>query len=172
MADNGSRKITRYPKNLNNINIGMIFFAVMAIYIVISVITYMRKDHIVGYQVNEGSLSSNNIYEAIALRQEKIVTADTAGYVNYFASEGGRVAVGNLVYTVDESGQLLEYLKSQGSEEVTLSDEDMSELRSQIVNFDSSFDARDFYTVYDFKISLDGTVQKVSNTSILQNIIL
>ncbi len=170
MADNGSRKITRYPKNLNNINIGMIFFAVMAIYIVISVITYMRKDHIVGYQVNEGSLSSNNIYEAIALRQEKIVTADTAGYVNYFASEGGRVAVGNLVYTVDESGQLLEYLKSQGSEEVALSDEDMSELRSQIVNFDSSFDARDFYTVYDFKISIDGTVQKVSNTSILQNI--
>ena len=77
----------------------------------------MRKDHIVGYQVNEGSLSSNNIYEAIALRQEKIVTADTAGYVNYFASEGGRVAVGNLVYTVDESGQLLEYLKSQGSED-------------------------------------------------------
>ncbi|SFU80771.1 HlyD family efflux transporter periplasmic adaptor subunit [Butyrivibrio sp. INlla21] len=170
MADNGSRKITRYPKNLNNINIGMIFFAVMALYIIISVITYMRKDHIIGYQVNEGALSTNNIYEAIAIREEKIIASDAAGYVNYFQTEGSRVAVGNLVYTLDESGQLLEYLKSQGSEEVSLSDEDLAELRSQIVNFDSSFDVHDFYTVYDFKISLDGTVQKLANGSILENI--
>ena len=169
MAKKNSR-VTKYPGNINNINIGMIFFSVMAIYIVISVITYMRRDHIVGYQVKEGALSTNNIYDAVAVRTEKIITSDNAGYVNYFATEGGRVAVGNLVYTVDESGQLLEYLKSQGSEEVALGDEDLSELRSQIVNFDSSFDPQNFYTVYDFKVSIDGTVQKLSNNSILQNI--
>ena len=170
MAVRNNPKVTKYPRNLNNLNIGMIFFAVMAIYIVISVITYFRRDHMVGYQVMEGSLSTNNIYDAIAVRQEKIIESDTAGYVNYFATEGGRVAVGNLVYTVDESGQLLEYLKSQGSEQVSLSDDDLLELRTQIVNFDSSFDPHDFHTVYDFKVSLDGTVQKLSNNSILSNI--
>ena len=110
MASGKNRKITKYPSNLNNINIGMVFFAIMAIYIIISVVIYVRKDHMVGYQVMNGSLSSNNIYTAVALRTEEIVTSDTAGYVNYFATEGGRVAVGNLVYTVDESGQLLDYL--------------------------------------------------------------
>ena len=169
MAKKNSR-VTKYPGNINNINIGMIFFAVMAIYIIISVIPYMRRDHMVGYQVKEGALSTNNIYDAVAVRTEKIVTSDNAGYVNYFATEGGRVAVGNLVYTVDESGQLLEYLKSQGSEEVALGDEDLSELRSQIVNFGSTFDPQNFYTVYDFKTSIDGTVQKLSNNNILQNI--
>ena len=170
MASDNNRKVSKYPQNINNINIGMVFFAVMAIYIIISVITYLRKDHIVGYQVMEGSLSSNNIYTAVALRDENIVTSDTAGYVNYFATEGGRVAVGNLVYTVDESGQLLEYLKSQGSENVALSDEDLLELRTQIVNFDSSFDHTNFKPAYDFKLSLEGTVQKLSNNSILNNI--
>lgn len=170
MAGNRETKVTKYPQNLNNINIGMVFFAVMAIYIIISVITYFRKDHIVGYQVMEGSLSTNNIYDAVAIRKEEIIESDTAGYINYFATEGGRVAVGNLVYTVDESGQLLEYLKSQGSEEVSLSDEDLLELRTQIVNFDSSFDPHNFSTIYDFKVSLDGTVQKLSNNSILSNI--
>lgn len=170
MAGNRSPKVTKYPGNINNINIGMIFFAVMALYIIISVVTYLSRDHMVGYAVKEGSLSTNNIYEAIAVRDEKIVNSDTAGYVNYFATEGGRVAVGNLVYTVDESGQLLDYLKSQGSEEVSLSDSDLSELRTQIVSFDSSFDVHDFYNVYDFKVSLDGTVQKLSNNSILANI--
>ena len=93
MAKKNSR-VTKYPGNINNINIGMIFFSVMAIYIVISVITYMRRDHIVGYQVKEGALSTNNIYDAVAVRTEKIITSDNAGYVNYFATEGGRVAVG------------------------------------------------------------------------------
>ncbi|MCR5671607.1 MAG: hypothetical protein K6G10_11435 [Butyrivibrio sp.] len=170
MAEKNSQKVTKYPKNLNNINIGMIFFAVMAIYIIISVLTYLRRDHIVGYQVMDGSLSTNNIYNAVAVRTEKVVESDTAGYVNYFAAEGGRVAVGNLVYTVDESGQLLDYLKSQGSEQVALTDNDMTELRSQIVNFESGFDPHNFHTVYDFKVSLDGTVQKLSNSSILNNI--
>ncbi len=170
MAGNRNPKITKYPRNINNINIGMVFFAVMAIYIIISVITYFRRDHIVGYQVMEGSLSTNNIYNSIAVRTEEIVESDTAGYVNYFATEGGRVAVGNLVYTVDESGQLLEYLKSQGSEKVSLGDEDLSELRSQIVNFVSYFDPHNFHTVYDFGVSLDGTVHKLSNNSILSNI--
>ncbi len=170
MADRRNSKISKYPRNINNINIGMVFFAVMAIYIIISVITYFRRDHMVGYEVKEGSLSTNNIYDAVALRTEKIVTSDTAGYINYFATEGGRVAVGNLVYTVDESGQLLEYLKSQGSEEVSLSDDDLTELRTQIVSFDSSFDPHNFHTVYDFKVSIDGTVQKLSNNSILANI--
>ena len=170
MANPGNPKVTKYPKNINNINIGMVFFAVMAIYIIICVITYFRRDHIVGYEVMEGALSTNNIYDAVAIRDEKIIESDTAGYINYFATEGGRVAVGNLVYTVDESGQLLDYLKSQGSEEVSLSDEDLSELRTQIVNFDSSFDPLNFHTVYDFKISLDGTVQKLSNNSVLSNI--
>ncbi len=148
----------------------MVFFAVIAIYIIISVVTYLRKEHIVAYQVMAGSLSTNNIYDAVAVRQEKIVNSESAGYVNYFATEGGRVGVGNLVYTLDESGQLLEFLKSQGSEEVMLSDDDLAELRTQIVNFDSSFDEHDFHTVYDFKVSLDGTVQKLSNNSILNNI--
>ena len=168
--DRDNRKVTKYPKTVNNLNIGVIFFGVIAIYIIFSVITYFRRDHIVGYEVKEGSLSTNNIYNAICIRNEKIIKSDTAGYVNYFAAEGTRVAVGNLVYTVDESGELLEYLKSQGSDEVALSDEDMSELRSQIVDFSSTFDEHNFYTVYDFKVGLDGTVQKLSNNSILDNI--
>ena len=85
MAGKNSRKITKYPQNINNINIGMVFFVAVAIYILISVIIYLKRDHIIGYQVMEGALSTNNSYKAIALRSEKIVTAENAGYVYYFA---------------------------------------------------------------------------------------
>ncbi|MCR5101669.1 MAG: hypothetical protein K6B41_09965 [Butyrivibrio sp.] len=169
LAQKRNQKITKYPKTLN-LNLGMIIFLVIIIYVVVSVLVYLSKTHMVGYRVLEGSLSSDNVYSGIALRTEEVVGATKAGYVNYFATEGGRVAVGDLVYTLDESGQLLEYLKSQGSEQATLSNEDLSELRTQIVDFTTSFNPKEFYTVYDFKSSLDGTAQKLANNSILNNI--
>ncbi|WP_029321398.1 HlyD family efflux transporter periplasmic adaptor subunit [Butyrivibrio sp. AE3004] len=169
MARKPKNKITKYPMFLH-INVGIVFFAFILVYVIICVFMYFNKKHIVGYEVREGSLSSNNIYEAVALRSESIVTAANAGYVNYFAPEGQRVAVGNLVYTVDESGDLLDYLKTQGTEQASLTNEDLSELRSQIVSYSADFDPKTFSTVYDFKNSLDGTVQKLASASVLQSI--
>ena len=169
MPGNKRNKVTKYPRSLN-INIGMIIFAVILVYVIICVFIYFNSKHIVGYEVMEGSLSTDNIYEGIALRNEEVVKSKLAGYVNYFATEGRRVAVGNLVYTVDESGQLLDELKAQGTNDVTLSDDDLSELRSQIVDFSSGFQPAQFNSVYDFKTSMTGTVQKLANASILKNI--
>ncbi len=164
-----NEKVTKMPRWIH-FNIGMLIFLIILIYLVISIVMFFRSKHIVGYEVMDGSLSSNNIYTAIALRDEEIVSSDIAGYVNYFATEGHRVGVGNLVYTVDESGQLLDELKAQGSTEVSLSNEDLSELRTQIADFASSFDSTNFQSVYDFRTSIVGTVQKLENTSILSNI--
>ena len=79
----------------------MLIFAAIFVYVIICVFIYFKSEHIVGYNVVEGSLSSNKIFRGIALRTEEIVTGSDAGYVNYFAREGERVAANNLVYTVD-----------------------------------------------------------------------
>ena len=111
MADNQNNKITKYRRPIN-LNIGMMVFAVILVYVVICVVMYFRTDHIVRYSVQEGSLTSNSIYKGIALRDEQIVTGQDAGYVNYFAREGERTAVGDLIYTVDETGRLSEYINA------------------------------------------------------------
>lgn len=167
MADNG-RKITKYRRPLN-INIGMMIFAAIFVYVIICVFMYFRTEHIVGYSVVEGSLSSNSIFRGIALRTEEIVTSSDAGYVNYFAREGERVAYGNLVYTVDETGRLSDYIRSSESGETSLSDADLSELKTEIVAFANRFDRTEFADVYNFKYSVEGTVLKLSNYNILEN---
>ena len=119
---------------------------------------YFTAKHVVPYEVKEGSLSANNIYQGIALRNEKIITADQAGYINYYAREGERVGVGNLVYTLDESGKLSDYVSAENSGETTLSDKDLAELKSEILGFVSGFDATNFSTVYEFIYDVKGTV--------------
>lgn len=167
MADDRN-KVTKYRRPIN-LNIGMLIFAAIFIYVVICVVMYFRTEHIVGYSVQEGSLTSNSIYKGIALRTEEIVTSSDAGYVNYFAREGERVAARDLVYTVDETGRLSDYIRTNESGENSLSDSDLSELKTEITSFTSRFDRTEFADVYNFKYSVEGTALKLSNYNILAN---
>lgn len=169
MAKQNSNKIAKYRKPLN-LNIGMLIFAVIFVYIIFCVFMYFTEKHTVPYEVKAGALSINNIYKAVALRDESIVTATDAGYVNYFAHEGAKVAAGDLVYTVDESGKLSDYLTENSSGENKLSQEDLTELKTEIIGFSNAFDTRNFSQVYDFKYDVQGTVLKLSNYNILENI--
>ena len=162
-------KIRKYRKPIN-LNIGMVIFGVIFVYVLVCVILYFQTGHIMRYMVEEGSLATDNIYRGIAIREEHIVNTDTAGYVNYYAREGGRVARNDLVYVVDETGRLTEGLESEGPEANTLSESDLAEFRSEIVNFVHGFDSADYESTYDFKYSLKNTVLKLANASMLENI--
>ena len=161
--------IKSYRKPLN-INIGMIIFATILVYVLVCVITYFRTGHIVRYEVQSGSLATNNIYRGIVLREEHVVNVPSAGYVNYYANEGERVAANDLVCFMDETGRLSEELENMNLGENQLSDRELSEFRSELANFSHSFDRREYINVYDFKNALKSTVQKLANSNMLESI--
>lgn len=157
-----SKKIKKYRKPLN-LNIGMMIFVVIFVYVVICVIMYFQTSHIVRYEVKEGSLATDTVYRGIVLRDETVVYADTAGYVNYYAWEGARVALNDLVYIVDETGRLNEELESRYLGENSLSEQELAEFRNEISSFIHSFEAAHYESTYDFKYSLKNTVSKLAN---------
>ncbi len=167
MAKN--QKVKKYRKPLN-LNIGMLIFGAVFVYVIICVFMYFQTTHVVRYEVKEGSLATNNVYRGVAIREEQIVTTQTAGYVNYFASEGEKVSSRDLVYTIDETGRLSEYFADMNLGENSLSERELAEFRGEIVNFMHGFDSRNFETTYDFKNSLKNTVLKLANTNMLQGI--
>ena len=169
MSQKQNNKVVSFRRPPNGGNIGVVIFAAIFIYIIICVFMYFTQKHIESYQVKMGSLSSNNVYKGIALRDEEIISATKSGYINYYAREGQRVGVGNLVYTIDESGKLADYLNTNG-EGTTLTDKDLSELKTEILGFVNSFNHEEFASVYDFKNSVQGMVQKLSSANILDNI--
>ena len=162
-------KVKKYRKPLN-LNIGMLIFGAIFIYVIICVIMYFQTDHIVRYEVTEGSLATNNIYKGIAIRKEEVVSTDTAGYVNFYAREGERVAKGDTVYIVDETGRLSQELEDASLGENTLSNQELSEFRNEIVNFMHGYDDVTYESTYDFKYSLKNTVLKLANVNMLQSI--
>jgi len=162
-------KIKKYRKPLN-LNIGMIIFSVIFLYVVVCVIIYFQTSHIVRYEVQEGSLSTNNLYRGVVLRDETVIRTSSTGYVNYCAREGERVAKNDLVYVVDETGRLSQELEALSQGENTLSKKSLAEFRSEIVAFTHDFDSSNYNAVYDFKYSLKNTVLKLANENMLKSI--
>ena len=152
--------IRQYRKPLN-INLGMVIFGAIFLYIIICVVMYLFRDEkVVSYRVQEGSLSEDNVFTGIAVRDETIVTSDSAGYINYYAREGERVG----------SGQLREVLDEQNADNASLSESDVRELRTSISSFCAGFDEHSFDSVYNFKYELEGTVLKLANINVLNNL--
>lgn len=174
-AGNGRRQagkpnnISRYRKPLN-LNIGMIIFGAILVYVLIGVIMYLQTGHMVRYEVQKGALATNNIYRAIAIRDEKVVNTTSAGYVNYYAYEGERVAAHDLVYIVDETGRLSDELENANLGENVLKERELLEFRSELVNFSHGFNREEYVGVYDFKNSLNNTVQKLANVNMLESL--
>lgn len=132
---------------------------------------YFTSKHVIGYEVKTGSLSVSNVYEGIALRDELVITSEQAGYVNYYAREGEKAGCGNIICALDESGQLQDLInKSSADGESSLSEQDLSEIKNEMINFVSSFDASNFSTAYDFKFGIEGTVLKYANQNLLTNL--
>lgn len=148
----------------------MIIFGVIFIYVMVCVIMYFQTSHIVRYEVQEGSLAVDNVYRGVVIRDETVMYNQAAGYVNYYAREGERLAKNSLVYVVDETGRLSEVSEAANREENSLSNKELAEFRSEIVNFVHSYDSTYYENVYDFKYSLKNTVLKLANDNMLQNI--
>lgn len=167
--DSKQNKIKKYRKPLN-LNIGMVIFGAVFVYVAYFVVGYFKYSPPKPYEVKEGSLSANTIYRGIALRDESVVTTQSAGYLNYYVREGERVAKGDLVYTIDEAGRLNEYIESINQGQNSLSKGEMAELRNEIVNFTHGFDPENFGSAYSFKYSIKGTILKLANADMLKNL--
>lgn len=154
-------------KTMNRIE--LCIFGAMTIYVFVVIFMYLNSEPIKGYEIQMGSLSVAKTYTGIALREEEILQSPYTGYINYYVREGERVSSRDTVYSIDESGKLASLLNSGDLGENAYTDEELAELRSQVIQYGSGFDSKTFSSVYDFKYDLEGSVMKLVNISMYEN---
>ena len=159
-----------YHKKTPRLNLGMMFFGIIFVYIVVCVFMFFTTKHVAGYQVKKGSLFVNNMYTGLALREENIINSNYSGYLNYYVSEGSRIGAYKMVCTVDEGGRIQDIMNEQSMGENALSESALEKLRYDIMDFTNEFNTRHFSSTYDFKYNIEGNVLKLANSSILENL--
>ena len=158
-----SRKIVKYRKPFNIANV---FFGAIGVYMIIYLYMFLTSTHISGYEVIAGSLATNKQFTGLVLRTEEIFHANTAGYVDYYAAESAKVSNSTIVYSVDESGRMSEYLEEH-SDDLSLSTENYNTLKSDISSFSNNYNETDFSKVYHFHDTINGNILELSNQTLL-----
>ena len=82
MAGNTQSSNIKVYQKKKHLNIGIIIFGVIFIYLVVTVLMYLTEKHISVYEVREGSILKDNSYTGLALRDETIIRSTNTGYVN------------------------------------------------------------------------------------------
>lgn len=171
MANKKKRQVVeitrRSGKTMNKIE--FFIFGAMIVYLIVVVITYLNSEKIRGYEIKMGSLSETKTYTGIAIREEEILTTPYTGYINFYIREGERVSTRDAVYSIDESGKLASLLNSGELGENSYTDEELAEFRSEIIQYDRSFEKKDFQSVYDFKYEMEGAVVRLVNIDMQQS---
>ena len=163
------RKFVPYRQPLN-LNVGMIIFFIIFIYMSFSVYAYMKRDKVQVYEVVEGSIVNEKRYTGIIFREETTKYTDRAGYVNYYVREGKRARVGTSVYSIDETGSVASFLQEHPEASGTFSEENLAELKKQLSSFSLTFDEQDFRSVYDEKYSLEALVLEYANFNAMDSL--
>lgn len=162
-------KIVRYRRPMN-INVGTIIFAIIFVYMAFSVYTYMKKEKIQFYEVVDGNIVNDNDYNGIILRDEEVQYTDRAGYINYYIREGKRSAVGTRIYSIDESGNLENFMEENPEANVTLTDDNLSDIKRQLSTFSMNYADEKFMEVYDLQRTLEAVVLEYVNFNALGNL--
>ncbi|MDO4311849.1 MAG: HlyD family efflux transporter periplasmic adaptor subunit, partial [Eubacteriales bacterium] len=169
MAGNDLTNIQIYQKK-RHINIGVILFGVIFIYLIITILAYVTSRRVSVYEVREGSILKDTAYTGIVLRQEEIVTANTEGYINYFVTEGSKVGKKSNVYSIskdrldlDSAGTEEENTDEQTDKELTA--EEQASIIQKAQSFTDSYRPEQYSDIYTFKSTVTDVVQTNSAQS-------
>lgn len=126
-----SEKDNKPKKPHSDINIGLVVFLFVLIYLGIVIYTFLTKTEVSLFEVRPGTLFSDKKYTGIIIRSEEIVNTEKAGYVNYYFREGDRISKNETLYSIDLDRSIYDRLTEDGTE-VLLENDDLSELKGII----------------------------------------
>lgn len=147
-----------------SINIGMIVFFIILIYIVISVVINIGKENISVVEVQKGKIVDNGYYTGIILRSEELVTSNNSGYINFYVKNGGKVASEGNVYMINSAASG----ETGGDGNFTgFSASDYADMRKLISVYTANYSDSHYSDLYTFKYDLQNQItEAISNYNI------
>lgn len=160
------KKIVR-ARNVSNFNIGVVIFFIIIIYVLFNIFSYFTKTHIAEYQVQQGAIASNHIYQGIIVRDETVEYAPRDGYINYYKKNASKVSVTDIVYSLDTTGNIAKKIAESGTDSDSLSADTLMSISTELGNFVSDYNSNQFSESYTLFNNLNTEIAQDVNLNAL-----
>jgi hypothetical protein len=168
MAKN--KKVIKYRRGHERL-ITCATFIVILVYIVCFVFLYNTKSAVKTYETTLGSLYDSETFTALAIRDEKIYNSDYSGYINYYQREGTKVASGDIICSVDETGRVADLLANYKTDiSNALNSDELAVLKETLNKYKVNFSSDSFNEIYNLKTDLNASILTSINENIMANL--
>ncbi len=161
MAKKRNTKIVKYKKPLQ-LNIGIVIFMIIFLYLAYYVFAYFTTKHISAYEVTQGSIAQNTVFNGLILRDETLYYAQDNGYVNYYCKDGTKVSAGSYICSVDETGDF--YRQVAAANDGQLTDEAYAQLEEVSNQYLNAYSDMEFRKIYQFKYDVEAALLEAFTT--------
>lgn len=150
------------------LDLGMIVFLCILVYIVAWNIIYLSKDKITYYEVVPGEMVESDRFKAMILCEDKIIKASDDGMVYFLARSGAKASTSSVIYCLDKTSNLDSIISDTGAEQV-LSDEERTDIYYELNSLSSSVSEDDFSDVYQFKSTTSAILMNALSSSVFDS---
>lgn len=157
-------------KKKRELNLGIFLFAIVFIYLVVTVILYFTRGSISVYEVREGSIVRDNSYTGLIIRQETTVNAEESGYVSYFQNGNSKIKTGTNIYAISQEPLDTESVSDEEENSGRISEEVQSAIALQLQNFNENYDSNDFTSVYSLKNEISSALQNAYSETRMEHL--
>lgn len=141
-----------------HLSLSLIVLIGILIYIIIHIVGFIFKTKLSVYEVKSGQMTEKISTTGIAIRDEKIVKSKSGGYINYYIPDFSKVHNGELIYSLDSTGKIKDYISEEIAENTEASDKAVAILKQTISDFKDSYCYSQFEDTYSLKQKLDNAV--------------
>lgn len=149
--------IRSYRKK-ENINIGVILFAFILVYIIVEIGLSITNRPIAFYEVGEGAIVKTIPCTGLAIRTEQTIKASKSGYLNFYCPEESKISVGQNVCAVSEKE--LDLSLKEDAEAEDLTEDEKTQMLSSVRTFVNNYRESAFFETYSFKDSIQNIFDK------------
>lgn len=141
------------------INIGVIVFAVIFLYMAANGLRVLTMEHVSFCEVQTGRIIDSDTFTGFIIRNEAVVGADKSGYLNYFINDGDKTAKNGNVCMIENIST-----DSGGQTETsayTLNTTDYSDIREQVITFKKNYNDSNYSDVYNLEYQLSNIISRI-----------
>ncbi len=169
MANRKNKKVVKFHR-MSHLNIGVIVFLIIFVYMLYNIFQYFTAKQIAVYEVTQGTITQNNKFTGVVLREEKIFQTEKSGYINYYSKDGAKVGVSSYVYSIDETGDFYKEIASQNDGQLFEEKGSYDELEKTAANYVLDYSNMNFYHVYTFQYDMEAELLEAIGSNALSNL--
>lgn len=151
----------------SRINIGLVVFIVIFVYILSNFISYLTREHVSIFEVEAGGIVDEDVFSGVVLRDEEIVRTAASGYINFYIPDGEKAAKNSNVCVITKADSADKGSSGQTADNFALTRDDFSSIREQIIDYNKKYSDSNYSEVTTLDYRLNNILgQIVSRTNI------